>query len=183
MGGTGSGLRKNRVSVVRSHLVCRKCGGDWEYDGKTLTTNCPFCGAVKEARVRKYHSDPKAVKKLHDWNKKNWKEIYKKSSVIFKKRLFFRVSGLIHPKCVRCGCDDIRLIEVNHKFGGGNKEYQKGKKVWKVHQDIVRFRRKTDDLELLCKPCNAIHYLEMKYGKLPVKVVWEGKSQKGEQDA
>jgi hypothetical protein len=38
----------------------------------------------------------------------------------------------------------------------------------------VRLERDTADLELLCRPCNAIHYLESKYGPLPLRVVWEG---------
>jgi hypothetical protein len=33
-------------------------------------------------------------------------------------------------------------------------------------------KRTTEDLELLCRPCNALHWLEMKYGPLPMRVVW-----------
>jgi hypothetical protein len=29
-----------------------------------------------------------------------------------------------NPYCIRCGCDDIRLLEINHKNGGGNQELQ-----------------------------------------------------------
>ena len=42
-----------------------------------------------------------------------------------------------------------------------------------LYHDIASGKRKTDDLELLCKPCNAIHYLELKFGKLPMRVIWE----------
>lgn len=71
-------------------------------------------------------------------------------------------------KCVRCRCDDCRLLEINHKHGGGAKD-QKGNR---FNCDIISGRRSTDDLEILCKPCNAVHFLELKYGTLPFTVLW-----------
>ena len=75
--------------------------------------------------------------------------------------------------CVKCGCDDIRLLEINHKNGRGNKELQKGKKSLKFYDDILKGKRKTDDLELLCRICNNLHYLELKFGKLPYKISYK----------
>ena len=70
-------------------------------------------------------------------------------------------------ECVRCGCDDIRLLEINHKNGGGRLDNRN------IIQRIRTKERKTDDLELLCRPCNAIHFIEKKFGeKFPLKVVW-----------
>ncbi len=74
-----------------------------------------------------------------------------------------------NPHCVRCGCDDIRLLEINHKNGGGGQEKQKTSP-GTFHWNIYTGKRKTDDLEVLCKVCNAWHYLELKYGKLPYGV-------------
>jgi len=34
-------------------------------------------------------------------------------------------------------------------------------------------RRKTSDLNLLCKVCNALHYLELKYGKTKHRVIYK----------
>jgi hypothetical protein len=39
---------------------------------------------------------------------------------------------------------------------------------------IAKMDRDVDDLELLCRPCNAVHYLEMRHGPLPFRIVWEG---------
>ena len=70
--------------------------------------------------------------------------------------------------CVRCGCGDIRFLEINHKNGRARNEKQ-----IRIYNEINTGRRKTDDLELLCRPCNHIHYLEMKFGiEIPLKVVW-----------
>ena len=76
-------------------------------------------------------------------------------------------------ECVRCGCNDIRLLEVNHKNGGGSQE-KKNSKYSNAVLSVIYGNRKTDDLELLCRPCNHIHYLELKYGKLPMEVKWYG---------
>lgn len=84
-------------------------------------------------------------------------------------------------ECVRCGCNDIRFLEVNHKNGGAwrvNKitKNEIGPRLWnRVRLD----KRKTDDLELLCRPCNHIHFLELKYKeKIPLMVKWNPKTPK-----
>jgi len=33
-------------------------------------------------------------------------------------------------------------------------------------------KRDTKDLEVTCKVCNAKHYLELKYGKLPYQIIY-----------
>ena len=38
---------------------------------------------------------------------------------------------------------------------------------------IVLGDRKIDDLNILCRPCNSLHYLELKHGKLPYKITWK----------
>jgi len=68
------------------------------------------------------------------------------------------------------GCDRSELLEINHKEGGGGKELRGTGH--KFYREIAKLRRAVDDLELLCRPCNAIHYLELKYGPLPFRVVW-----------
>lgn len=37
-------------------------------------------------------------------------------------------------------------------------------------------KRGIEDLELRCKVCNALHYLEMKYGKTGYKILWDNLS-------
>ena len=91
---------------------------------------------------------------------------YKKHRVFALKKIGF---GVI--VCVRCGCNDERLLEVNHKNGGGSQEHKKSIYSNFIHAIAVG-RRKTEDLEILCRPCNAIHYLEKKYGKLPLRVIF-----------
>lgn len=75
-------------------------------------------------------------------------------------------------ECVRCGCNRVDVIEINHINGGGGRE--KAERAYALLLgDIIAGRRTVDDLELLCKPCNAIHCLEMKYGKMPFILKWD----------
>ena len=74
-------------------------------------------------------------------------------------------------ECIRCGCNDIRFLEINHINGGGGKEAKIRR--FGIVKSILLHERDTDDLELLCRPCNHIHYLELKFGeKIPLKVVF-----------
>jgi hypothetical protein len=167
------------ATIIRRELLCRRCGANWHYGGKTTRTACPYCGKPKDARDRSEESK-KCVKssgrkeKLVDWYavRENRRERGRRYTVLLRKRVFFRISGGICPRCVRCGCDDPRLLEINHKNGGGNKEMQHGRKSHRFYLDIANGTRQVDDLELLCKPCNAIHALELRYGKLPMRVIW-----------
>ncbi len=64
-------------------------------------------------RTTRYHFEHK------EWREKYYDEYYQK--------IRFEVLARIDPamKCVMCGCDDTRFLEVNHIKGGGNKENKK----------------------------------------------------------
>lgn len=71
--------------------------------------------------------------------------------------------------CINCGCDDIRLLEINHVNGSSYKLREFGTN---FAADIFHGKRKIDDLELRCRVCNALHSHESKYGKLPYKIIF-----------
>lgn len=138
-----------------------------------------FCNSCQKAKqINNFQIPNKNRKGLHyrricntclaDKNKK-WKK--QKTKYRFYNKI--KIMKLIQTeiKCVRCGCDDIKFLEINHKDGGGGKEYRN--RYYQFYQDVMSGKRKTEDLELLCRPCNHIHYLEMKYGKVGLKVIWE----------
>src|SRR3989344_6865474 len=64
--------------------------------------------------------------------------------------------------CSRCGINDIRILQINHKNLDGNRERKK-EDIWKFYRKIAHYKRDTDDLEILCTACNWIHFLEKKY--------------------
>ncbi len=78
--------------------------------------------------------------------------------------------------CINCGCTIPDASEINHKNGGGRKEYHggvRGDRQKDMLFAIMNGTRSTDDLEMRCRICNALHYAET-VRKLPGKwtVMW-----------
>jgi len=74
-----------------------------------------------------------------------------------KQRAMDKLGGAL---CVRCGCNELGFLEFNHKNGGGGKEWRESKKC--MADRILSGERNTEDLEILCRLCNALHFLESK---------------------
>ncbi len=74
-------------------------------------------------------------------------------------------------ECVKCGCDNVVLSEINHINGGGKAE-RRVMSSQAIYRRIVDGRRTIKDLDLRCSICNLLHYLEIKYGKLPYEIKW-----------
>ena len=112
-------------------------------------------------KSKKYAQENSAsIKKYH-------KEYHEKNKL--------EVLAKIDPamKCANCGCDDTRFLEKNHIKGGGKKEQKKLGATQNLVSLIQQGKRGTDDLNLLCRPCNALDHLERVNGKTPFRVVWE----------
>lgn len=175
--------RKPRVSSypLKSKLICGRCSYVWVYLGVSSSTKCPVCGKQIDARDKTEYSrnyaeqHPERKTKLVEWWKQNKTKHSRDTTSKLKRRVFAIISESATPKCVNCGCDDIRLLEVNHINGSGAVEY-KTRGSANFYRDISMLRRNTDGLELLCRVCNAKHYLELKYGKLPLEVIWSGQN-------
>lgn len=179
-----SSRRRKTKYPLRPRIICKKCFRVFYPDItiKKATRSCIYCGSIIDIRDKtgmykkfceKYPG--KAVKRkeaMIKWEQEHGIERAKKSRVTVRKVIFNLLSGG-NPKCNNCGCDDAKFLEINHKNGGGNQEVQGGRKTGSFYLDIYKGRRKTNDLELLCKVCNALHYLELKNGKLPFKVTWD----------
>ena len=70
----------------------------------------------------------------------------------------------VRIRCHECGCDDPRIIEINHVFGGGAMEARRLRYYRQFYSDILSGVRTTEDLNLLCKVCNILHYIQLKFG-------------------
>jgi len=67
---------------------------------------------------------------------------------------------LLGGKCVRCGIDDIRLLQINHKLNNG-KEDRKKYLCNSFYRAILRGDRPFNDLELRCANCNILYDYEV----------------------
>lgn len=157
--------RKNPLKGVVS---CRGCDWTWKpYSGRS-NEPCPQCQRVRRVTVRNYEAR-KNVAAISDFRKANpgysseWERRYRRRAVMLVGR------GAV--ACVQCGCDRPEMLEINHINGGGGLELKGSGH--KMYRDIARMIRPVDDLNLLCRPCNAVHYLELKFGPLPFKIMWE----------
>lgn len=170
---------KAATTLVRDRVICRKCFRYHENLDKKTTIWCESCSRWLDAKYRPFDpstaKDPEkaaarlAAMKAYDREHKLSRAA--KSRERIRLTNFNRVSNN-NPVCENCGCNDLRILEINHINGGGTKEREGGKSSNQFATDIYMGRRGVDDLNLLCKVCNALHYLEMKFGKLPIKVTY-----------
>lgn len=80
----------------------------------------------------------------------------------YLKRLRLRVLEKLGGRCIYCGCDIPEALEINHK--DKERKKQDKSKYGTVNNKsfffkILNGKRKTDDLELTCRICNAWYYL------------------------
>lgn len=151
---------------IKSVVACRGCDWTWMPSSGFGSEPCPKCGKVRSVRDRNYEGK-KNIASLKT-------AVRRKRSSGEQERIYRRRAALLVGRgelmCVKCGCDRPELLEINHKDGGGGKEHRAAGN--KFYRQIANMMRAVDDLELLCRPCNAVHYLETKHGPLPFKIVW-----------
>lgn len=176
--------RKARTTAkLKTRIVCKQCCVVFKNTSKKISIKCPSCDKTIDARDRTgWYKDwckrnqkkaEERKKSMIEYNKKTYIERGKKTRERLRKSVLNIISNN-NPKCEWCGCDDMRLLEINHINGGGKKEIDKTGS-WNFIWDIYKGRRKTNDLNLLCRVCNAHHYLELKYGELPFSIEWNDK--------
>ncbi len=62
--------------------------------------------------------------------------------------------------CKNCGITDIRLLQINHRKGGGTKDF--GRDPVKAYRDIMRSRRDRTEFDIRCANCNILYEYERK---------------------
>ena len=75
-----------------------------------------------------------------------------------RKRRAMELAG--GAKCIQCGCEVLEFLEINHKFGGGAKEFRD--KRASIMDRVLSGKRKIHDLNILCRVCNALDHLRRK---------------------
>lgn len=134
---------------------------------------------MRAARVR-LSQDPTARRRASDYYHRDYAlrpekyAQYRRTANLNLKRRALELLG--GARCVRCGCDNLLVLEVNHKNGGGSMEFKKRRSHsgGPTYGLILKGLRETDDLEVLCRPCNAIDYIERRFPHLVgrLKVTW-----------
>lgn len=123
-----------------------------------IAKKCAHCGTLFEAqRVTRIYcsSTCKQLARYHR-DVKRGRRINRQSQLRRKLRVF----ALLGSHCAECGAEDHRILQVNHKNGGGTKERRLTRTRGHIYQHILRGERAVDDLNLLCANCHTIFEYE-----------------------
>jgi len=129
------------VELIKAER-CRKCYQQnyWKINGHKY----------KESRKERYYNHDKEWKRKSGYHK------------IANKRLRLRAMNKIGgAKCVNCGCNLLEALEINMKEGGHNRKIS----VKNTPHLIVSERVDLSLFNVMCRPCNNLHYLGLKLGK------------------
>lgn len=79
----------------------------------------------------------------------------------YLKNLRKSVLEALGGKCLKCGFDDIRALQIDHVNGGGSKERKSREYKGSFHSNVLKsFLAKEDKYQLLCANCNWIKRFE-----------------------
>lgn len=62
-------------------------------------------------------------------------------------------------QCANCGCDVFSLLEINHIKGGGRRAAKMGSNR-QLYRQIVNGDVELSEYNVLCRVCNALHYVK-----------------------
>ena len=146
---------------------------------------CPSCGSAFKASAGKHYGQfcstgcyQKGWHKKHPekhaillQDMKDWRKAHPKYDVDYRTRAL-RVIGGGTLKCAHCGCDKLRVLEIEHINGGGSKEHR-SRGAHSFYASIINGTRRTDDLTILCKVCNQLAYVERHFNIKGHVVSWQ----------
>jgi len=122
-----------------SHRTCARCGKEFIATCKPQKYCSPQCRNVQIAvtYARKHPEKVRLVTLV--------------SHIRLRKRVLEKFGG----KCIRCGIDDWRVLQLNHLNGGGTKEH-KAKSRDRFYREILTGKR-DEDFNILCANCNILY--------------------------
>ncbi len=83
------------------------------------------------------------------------KELRASKPVTTRERQRKQILALLGDRCLRCGFDDPRALQIDHVHGGGVKELRESK--GKHYRNVLKaLAAGTDRYQLLCANCNWI---------------------------
>ena len=145
--------------------MCRKCWTAYtaERGKKSKEKNPELYAAINRAKSQRWRErHPDAVKQVY-WDNKEKMQAYARQRLFEIKTQAMNILG---GKCVDCGITDVRVLQVNHKAGGGQKEQLFGGDMYRA---IISGERKTDDLDIRCANHNIIYEYERGKRRLPAE--------------
>lgn len=152
--------------------TCKKCGVELNDDNWYecfQIRNLGRCKSCHDKLVKDWDSrhPGNAAERESRWRERNPiyrleyyarnKDAHAERSRLLLYKYKSQVINKLGGKCVNCGIDDIRVLQINHLDGDGGEERLYGMNMYKV---ILDGSRDTDDLDIRCANCNIIYEYE-----------------------
>jgi len=131
-----------------------------------LSENKPYWKRWQEShreQLRQYHREwcKKNKDKVRQYAKK-YQEIH---GFLPQRKYYYKIKSQIFEilgnKCSRCGFSDLRVLQIDHKFGKGNEDRKYKNASYKYYRLILeKLKANSQDYQLLCANCNIIKKFE-----------------------
>ena len=89
-------------------------------------------------------------------SKDEWQSLWRGRHAKVRRKAIECLGGC---RCVECGCDEYSVLEINHRDGGGRKDQIQRKNIRSLYRDIITGRVDRSKYNVLCRVCNAVHYV------------------------
>lgn len=139
--------------------ICEVCTSEfyvkpWEFNNRYCCSK--VCGYK---RLTKYKMGVDSDKDYQGITRKERQHDYRLSI----RKIVIHTLG---DKCVKCGYDDMRALQVDHIDGGGRQERREIPNTTKFYKCVIdSFNNNENKYQLLCANCNVIKRIENKEHK------------------
>jgi len=139
--------------------VCKKCLAsfpnwvliDGEQKNLSKRKYCLVCSPFGQHNTVKLHEQRKTSK-----DKRQYYQTYFRNRLrTLRGKVLEMLGGAV---CCECGCDVEKILEINHKNGGGNQD-RKRRSALAFYGSLIKGRLDTNDFNVVCRVCNAHHYV------------------------
>lgn len=155
------------------YYICKKCGKTFSYP---YYKNCVICGK----RFHPTNSQICCSRNCMIVHKKRYKKKYNHEHRIerqIKQNVRFREMRvklilILGGKCVRCGYNDFRALEIDHINGGGRADQEVHGGNSKMYRHYIKnIKVAREKLQVLCSNCNSIKRYEQREHSTQIDII------------
>lgn len=155
--------------------ICSICKNNFQAffgNQKYCSEECASKGKRQKAREAYKRNPEKAISLVKQSYRKYHKKYLIKARTRHRKLKLIalqKVSNSLTPKCFKCNCDNLAILELAHISHNGNSE---GKIRTNLLEAVARGKRSIEGLKVLCKLCNHLEDIEYRFGETGYQIIW-----------